>query len=439
MDFNIKNSVNMVGFTALTLFGGFACSVTEPTSKASFDESQTIRLYTGRPSEPIPLFIKNSDHKQRVNGALSQLPDNTVKLARSIKDTNEDAVTFTYQGTWFSNLYFNSTTALNLTPFIEQGVVSFDMKLDDVQHSALDLIVGCGQDCHSKLRLREWAMKQEGKGWQSLSIPLQCFNQTNADFSAVYKPFSIEAGGMGQFVIANVKYKSKGEANFHCPDMETLSTSPATLNEYWSVDWWLPRHHEKVTRAKQGNIDLLMVGDSITHGWEKENEGLPVWKKHFSDVSTLNIGFGGDRTENVLWRLAHDTVKGISPKLAVVMIGTNNTGHRMDKPENIAKGVRAIVKQLQKRLPKTKVLLLDIFPRGENSKDKLRINNSKTNVLLAKLAQEENILFDSFNQGFLTAKGELSQTVMPDLLHPNQTGYEIWADLLTPYINLYVR
>lgn len=403
------------------------------------NKTKDINLYVNSALASWQVLIKNPDHELVLNGALAELKDGNVRLTTSTKSSKADALTFKYQNTWFSSLTFTGGKPLNLTDYMEQGVVSFDIKVDDIKNSALDLVISCGDNCNSKVRLREWAINKESQGWQHLVIPMQCFNQSGADFSKVDKPFNLEAGGKGLLTIANIQYKSHGDTNFNCPNLDKLSILPEMLNEYWAVDWWLPRHQEKVALAKQGNIDLLMIGDSITHGWEKENEGLTTWQKYFSDINTLNIGFGGDRTENVLWRLAHDTVNGISPKLAVIMIGTNNTGHRFDKPKNIANGVQAIVKQLKHRLPETKILLLAIFPRGATATDKLRINNHRANELLVKIAEEEQILFADFNSKFLTEDGKLSTTVMPDLLHPNAKGYDIWAKSLIPYFNQYLK
>ena len=97
-----------------------------------------------------------------------------------------------------------------------------------------------------------------------------------------------------------------------------------------------------------------------------------MWTKYYADRNALNLGFSGDRTENVLWRLQNGEIDGIAPKLAVIMIGTNNTGHRSDPPEQIAAGVQAILSELQQRLPDTKVLLLAIFPRGADKDDPMR-------------------------------------------------------------------
>lgn len=215
-----------------------------------------------------------------------------------------------------------------------------------------------------------------------------------------------------------------------------LATTPAPLEESWSVDWWIPRHEEKLA-ARDKSIELVMLGDSITHGWEDPGKG--VWEQHFADIHTLNLGFSGDRTENVLWRLNHGEVEGLSPDLVVLMIGTNNTGHRMDPPEVIAAGIREILGELRQRLPETHIVLLAIFPREEAATDPMRINNRETNRLLKSVAVESGVEFADFNAGFLSDAGELSRDIMPDLLHPNATGYEIWANQLMPYVEKYLH
>jgi len=218
------------------------------------------------------------------------------------------------------------------------------------------------------------------------------------------------------------------------PSLLKLATTPAPLEESWTVDWWIPRHKEKLA-ARHPGVELFMIGDSITHAWEES--GKAVWERHFGNIDTLNLGFSGDRTENVLWRLEQGEVEGLGPKLAVLMIGTNNTGHRMDPPEVIAAGVRNILDELQSRLPETRLLLLAIFPRGETPDDPLRINNRDANRLLAKMAGETGVEFADFNPAFLTEFGVLQREIMPDLLHPNENGYEIWAQQLEPWIAKY--
>ena len=195
---------------------------------------------------------------------------------------------------------------------------------------------------------------------------------------------------------------------------------------------WTNRHQAMNERVAKGNVDLLMIGDSITHGWE--GSGRKVWEKYYAGRNAFNIGFSGDRTENVLWRLQNKAVEGISPKLAVVMIGTNNAGHRQDDPADTAAGIEAIVKELRKRLPETKILLLAIFPRGATPDDKLRKLNDATNEIIAKLDDGEHVHFLNINDTFLTDDGTLTKEVMPDLLHPQEKGYQMWAEAMEPSV-----
>jgi len=211
------------------------------------------------------------------------------------------------------------------------------------------------------------------------------------------------------------------------------AVTPEVQTAEWAKSWWMPRHEQKLAdMKKQGTVDLLMIGDSITHSWE--NGGKEVWNRYYAKRNAFNIGFSGDRTEHVLWRLAHGAVDGISPKLAVIMIGTNNTGHRQDPPEETTAGVRAIVEDLQRRLPKTKILLLAIFPRSARPDDKLRKLNDAINQRIAKLADGKHVFYLDINRKFLNDDGTLPKSIMPDLLHPNAQGYAIWAEAMEPMI-----
>lgn len=211
------------------------------------------------------------------------------------------------------------------------------------------------------------------------------------------------------------------------------ATTPEVQTAKWAVPWWMPRHEQKLAeRKKMGEVDLLWIGDSITHGFE--NGGKQVWEKYYAPRHSLNLGFSGDRTEQVLWRLQHGEVDGISPKLAVMMIGTNNTGHRQDPAEETAAGIRAILDELHARLPKTKVLLLAVFPRGEKPDDKLRKLNDEINKLIAKFGDGKQVCYLDIGDKFLEADGTLPKSIMPDRLHPNGKGYEIWAEAIEPSI-----
>lgn len=209
--------------------------------------------------------------------------------------------------------------------------------------------------------------------------------------------------------------------------------TPEVQTAKWAVKWWMPRHEQKLADLKkQEKVDLLMIGDSITHGWE--GRGKKVWDEFYADRNAFNIGFSGDRTEQVIWRLQHGAVEDISPKLAIVMIGTNNAGHRQDEVRHTAAGIQAILKELKKRLPKTKVLLLAIFPRGKDGNDKLRKLNDSTNKIVSAYADDQHVFYLDINDTFLTDEGVLTKEVMPDLLHPHEKGYRMWAKAMEPTV-----
>lgn len=186
---------------------------------------------------------------------------------------------------------------------------------------------------------------------------------------------------------------------------------------------WLKRHESFNARVKKGSVDLIFIGDSITQGWEGSGKG--VWEKYYGRRNAVNLGIGGDRTQHVLWRLDHGNVDGIAPKVAVVMIGTNNSGTRNTAAE-IVDGVKAILTKLRKKLPQTKILLLDIFPRGQDFNTQ-RGQILQVNQVLRKLDDGERVYFHEIGYRFLEADGSISKEIMPDSLHLSAKGYEIWA------------
>jgi lysophospholipase L1-like esterase len=193
---------------------------------------------------------------------------------------------------------------------------------------------------------------------------------------------------------------------------------------------WEKRHLSFNERIKQGNVDLIFLGDSITQAWE--GPGKEAWKKHFQRRNAVNLGIGGDRTQHVLWRLDHGNIDGIQPKLAVVMIGTNNSGD--NKPEEIADGIKAIVQKLRAKLPRTKVLLLGIFPRGADDSNPRRQVNQKANEIVQNLADGDMVHYLDIGESFLNDDGTLSKEIMPDLLHLSPRGYQIWAEAIESHV-----
>jgi len=203
----------------------------------------------------------------------------------------------------------------------------------------------------------------------------------------------------------------------------------ATSPEPRDGKWWKDRHEKKLADLKKAEkVDLLWIGDSITHSWE--GGGKKVFDEYYSKRNPFNIGYSGDRTEHVIWRLQNGEVEGISPKLVVMMIGTNNTGHRKDKPEHTAAGINVILEELEKRLPESKILLLGVFPRDQSQDGEKRQINVGINKLIKKFADDKRVFFKDISAEFLDDEGNLPKSIMPDALHPNAKGYKIWADAI---------
>ncbi len=194
---------------------------------------------------------------------------------------------------------------------------------------------------------------------------------------------------------------------------------------------WQERDSLITRRAKQAkDVRLAFIGDSITQGWE--GNGKDVWEEYYSDMGAINLGIGGDRTEHVIWRLTHGNLGKIKPEVAVLMIGTNNTGHFDQDPDEVAAGVERILEILAERLPETKIVLHGIFPRGKDRFDTKRLNNIAINQRIRRLADGDHVRFVEIGDVFLENDGTISKEIMPDLLHLSPKGYKLWADALQP-------
>jgi lysophospholipase L1-like esterase len=214
---------------------------------------------------------------------------------------------------------------------------------------------------------------------------------------------------------------------------------PAEKCEQDFYDWYV-RHEAAKAQIKQGPVDLVFIGDSITHmfgGLPTSNltRGASVWDRYYGDRHTVNLGFGYDRTQQVLWRLENGEFEGIHPKVAVMMIGTNNLAPhaaRANTNEEIVAGIRAICDTIRRKSPRTKILLLGIFPRGKNADELYRVRIAQINRELAKLNGRDNITFLDIGVKFLDANGAMLPDVTVDMLHPNEKGYAIWAEAMEP-------
>jgi lysophospholipase L1-like esterase len=190
---------------------------------------------------------------------------------------------------------------------------------------------------------------------------------------------------------------------------------------------WMKRHETYLQEAKEkaGKVDVLFVGDSITDGWH--GAGKEAFTQTWVPLKTHNIGIGGDRTQHVIWRLQNGEVAGIAPKVTMLMIGTNNLGGNTN--QEIVDGITACVKEIQKQLPSSKVLLLGVFPRGEKADNPARARIKAINEQIAKLDDGgKTVRYLDIGDKFLEADGTLPKSIMPDALHPNKKGYEIWTE-----------
>ena len=199
------------------------------------------------------------------------------------------------------------------------------------------------------------------------------------------------------------------------------------------------RHDAFVETAKNGDFDILFLGDSITDWWQQnaaQGGGADVQKKYFGDVKVANFAIAGDTTQGVLWGLQNGEGQGHKPKAIMLMIGTNNTGSNTG-PE-IAEGVGAIILELRKDFPDAKILLLAIFPRGANADDSNRIKNEEANKIIAKLNDGKHVFFMNINDKFLNDNGSLIG-FRRDNLHPDAEGYEIWASAVAPILKSWIK
>lgn len=189
---------------------------------------------------------------------------------------------------------------------------------------------------------------------------------------------------------------------------------------------FISKHQSFLNIAKQGDVDLLFLGDSITEGWGGRKQ---IWEKAFGQYKPANFGIGGDRTQHVLWRIENGELDGIKPKALVLMIGTNNS--RDDSAEGIASGITKIVSTIREKLPQTKVLLLAVFPRGEKPNPQ-REKLEKVNATISKLDDGKNVFYLDIGNKFLEADGTIKKEIMPDYLHLSGEGYQRWADAISP-------
>jgi len=193
------------------------------------------------------------------------------------------------------------------------------------------------------------------------------------------------------------------------------------------------RHEDFLEQAHRGSIECLLMGDSITDWWQRA--GAEVYAANFGSLHCANFGIAGDRTEGVIWRMENGELEGYTPKLMMLMIGTNNLSSRRspaNKPAEIAMAIAVIVTRFRTTFPDANVLLLGVLPRGAEPDGHYREPIRQINELIANLDDGEHVHFMDIGDRFLEPDGSISTDIMADGLHPTAAGYEIWADAVMP-------
>jgi lysophospholipase L1-like esterase len=188
----------------------------------------------------------------------------------------------------------------------------------------------------------------------------------------------------------------------------------------------------QIVKDAKGSADMVFIGDSTMEGWE--SQGKDVWHKYYARRNALNLGVSFDRTQHVLYRLENGNFDKLTPKVTVILIGGNNINS--NTPEEIAEGVKAVVESVQEKSPKTKVLLLGIFPRGASADNKDRATIASVNALISKLADDKAVYFLDIGDKLMTSDKKITDDVASDAARLQLTakGYQIWAEAMEPMV-----
>ncbi len=205
---------------------------------------------------------------------------------------------------------------------------------------------------------------------------------------------------------------------------------------------WYQRHEAKCREAASANHDLIFIGDSITHLFEGDpnwkGRGERIWQRFYGQRRAMNLGYGWDRTQNVLWRLAHGEFAGQTPRLVVLLIGTNNlsatANSASSSPAEIADGIAAICRRIDAASPQSRILVMGVLPRGTPA-DPIRARILEINRLLEAFAKSQpSITFLDIGARFLDGSGRIPVLLMDDGTHPTEAGYELWAQSIEPVV-----
>lgn len=221
---------------------------------------------------------------------------------------------------------------------------------------------------------------------------------------------------------ADIQEKAAGDWGLQDPLVPLPGYFPEDAEE------WMSRHNRFSAIAAAGGVRVLFIGDSITEGWG--GDGADTWAKHFAPLGAANFGIGGDRTQQILWRLQNGTVDGIEPGVVVLLIGVNNLWSMSHSASEVADGVFAVVAEIQNRLPNAKILLQGILPTGEAADHPLRAIIRDINTVLAAKSFPGQVRYVDFGSLFLEPDGTILASTMPDFCHLSAAAYAKWGEAL---------
>ena len=208
---------------------------------------------------------------------------------------------------------------------------------------------------------------------------------------------------------------------------------PVTQARDWRVYDWPARHAAAVELMRVRQPEIVMLGDSIVHFWGGDPSGEhvggrrtapEVWDRFFTGRRVVNLGYGWDRTENVLWRVENGELDGIDPKVVVVQIGTNNTAVG-NSPEDIAAGIEAVCARIHEKLPRAKVLLFGILTRRDEKPERPSVTEKVNRILLDRLSDVSWLVVRDIGSLFRNPEGTPNTALFSDGVHVNAAGYEI--------------
>ena len=247
---------------------------------------------------------------------------------------------------------------------------------------------------------------------------------------------------LSSLLFATIASAAAADTTLTPGDVDCTKPPPAGIEAPWNPSprredypWmsrqeWCQRFQANLHDPARAGAQLVFMGDSITQGWTEKAPA--VWSSAFGAFHPLRLGIGGDRTQNLIWRIDQGELAGLQPKLLVLLIGINNLSAG-DAAVDTAHGVRVLLERIRAALPTTQVLMLGILPSGASAKDPLRARIQECNEELQRLAGSQ-VVYADIGAVFLTSDGSIDARLMPDALHPGEAGYQIFAGALGPWL-----